>query len=283
MPITRLFVNALTHLDVSLMDPELGLLGMTWLADVTLAGELDAQGMVLDFGAVKKVVKQRIDQQFDHRLLIPADFAGCAFATDRGTTRLEWRALDGRRWMQEAPEAAVRTLAAERVDAAALERAMIEELSGVLPQNVQEVRIRLRPEACADGVFFRYSHGLKRHDGNCQRIAHGHRSRLEIRRNGVRDGGLEQEWARRWRDIYIAQREDLAEAKDGRLVFQYRSCQGAFRLELPADRCYLVDRPSTIENLAGHLAERLKATFPDDAFEVRLFEGVDKGALVETG
>ncbi len=282
MPMPRLFVNALTHLDVSLFDPEAGLVGMTWLADVELGGDLDEQGMVLDFGTVKQAVKRRIDQEFDHRLLVPTGFLGCALDQAAGLAEVEWRTADGGRWRHQGPAAAVREIAAERAEASVLEQAITADLRAVLPGNVRTVGVRLRPETDPAAVFFRYSHGLKRHGGNCQRIAHGHRSRLEIFRNGARDSALERAWGARWRDIYLAQREDLAGATDGRLIFDYQAGQGDFRLELPADRCYLTDQPTTIENLASHLAARLKAAEPEARFAVRLYEGVDKGAAVET-
>ena len=52
-------------------------------------------------------------------------------------------------------------------------------------------------------------------------------------------------------------------------------------LTLPASQCYLIDCDSTVENLAGHIAEMLKTEHPESRFRVMAFEGVDKGAVGE--
>lgn len=67
----RLFVDNLTNIDFSYLCPQRGLVGETWLANIELAGELDQQGMICDFGVVKKQVRQWLDQHLDHSLLVP--------------------------------------------------------------------------------------------------------------------------------------------------------------------------------------------------------------------
>ena len=59
----------------------------------------------------------------------------------------------------------------------------------------------------------------------------------------------------------------------------YRGTQGSFGLTLPTAACYLIDGDSTVENIAQHIAERLKAEHPEDSFKVYAYEGVDKGAI----
>ena len=148
----------------------------------------------------------------------------------------------------------------------------------------ETVEIGLR-EDVIEGAYYHYVHGLKKHLGNCQRIAHGHRSRIAILRDGQYDPALSATWAERWRDIYIGTREDLLEETELAGVacyhFRYQAAQGQFDLTLPKRCCYLIDTESTVENLAQHIADVLKAEQPAAHFEVQAFEGVDKGAFGE--
>ena len=279
---STLFVNRLTVVDFSLLDPERGLLGESWIADILLEGTLDPQGMVLDFARVKRQVKEVIDRHFDHRLLLPGGYPGTKLAVEGDRCRLEFEMSSGERIRHDSPCGAVTVIDADRVTPATVSGAVIERLKPALPGNVSRIELNLSVEP-AEGACYQYSHGLRHHDGNCQRIAHGHRSRIVIQRDGARSDALERAWAARWRDIYIGTRGDLAAEReiDGvpYLAFAYSATQGAFELELPKRRCYLIDTDSTVENLAEHIARQLKREHPESGFQVRAFEGVDKGAL----
>jgi len=272
--VSELFVQRLTVLDFSYLDVERGLVGESWQADIVLQGDLDAQGMVLDFGDVKKITKKLIDEQFDHKLLVPESSPAFQQASECLTFTLN----NGKKIIHCAPDDAVTLIHADTITPETVSRQIIDTLMPLMPSNVLSIQIHLWPEKNS-GAFYHYSHGLKLHCGNCQRIAHGHRSRIEILRNGERDNELEAHWATRWRDIYIGTREDLIDETDGDYRFAYTSAQGAFALQLPKTDCYLIDTESTVENIAQHLADALKHEHPEDDFQVRAFEGVDKGAI----
>lgn len=281
---SRLFVNRLTAIDFSYLHPSRGLLGESWLVDIELRGGLDAQGMVLDFGEVKRRVKRLIDEGFDHKLLVPLRHAGLQRRLEPGLDELTFVLADGGLIRHRAPAVATAFIDAEQITLASVGAAIEQMLMAQMPDNVEALQLRLYPEPI-DGAFYHYSHGLKLHCGNCQRIAHGHRSRIEIFCDGVRDVLLEADWAKRWHDIYLGSREDLqAEMQiEGRdyLRFAYTAPQGDFELQLPKSACYLIDTESTVENLAQHIADRLHAERVEGALAVYAYEGVDKGAIGE--
>lgn len=278
----RLFVEQLTVIDFSYLDANRGLVGESWIVDLELGGALDEQGMVFDFGPVKKQVKAAIDEFVDHRLLIPSDSPGLQELETGDRFRLRFTLNDGAEIVFSSPPSGGRLVPGEIITATSVEALLVRELSRLMPDNVRDVSVRLRPEQI-DGAYYQYSHGLKKHAGQCQRIAHGHRSRIHVLQEGARRADLELNWAERWRDVYLGSREDLVarEERHGEeyLCFAYRAREGEFELWLPARRCYVLETDSTVEHIAVHIAGVLAREVGGEGLEVRAFEGVGKGAV----
>lgn len=273
-----LFVEQLTVIDCAYLDAARGLVGHSWIVDIELEGELDAQSMVLDFGAVKKRLKQTIDDSTDHRLLVPLRATQLELRqTGDDTCDLRFDAAVGT-IEHHSPSLALACVDADAITPESVVAHLQPRLLSTLPANVRGLRLHLRPERI-DGAAYQYVHGLKKHDGACQRIAHGHRSRLEVRVDGERDTALEHRVASDWTDIYLGTRADLVAQGDGRLHFAYTAREGQYRLALPESRCDLLDGDTTVEAIAAHLARRLAPHRPGRQLEVRAYEGVMKGAI----
>jgi len=278
----HLFVDNLTVIDFAYLDPARGLVGESWIADVVLGGELDDQGMVFDFSNVKRTIKRVIDERVDHRLVIPRGYEGLHWNEEQPQT-FRWDLTDGSHITHTSPDEAVVWLSSERLEKPAVAALLEKELKAVLPGNVTTVEINLR-EDIIEGAYYHYVHGLKKHLGNCQRIAHGHRSPIRIDRNGQRDTELEKRWAKLWEDIYVGTAEDVTRrfvGDDGQhyISFEYEANQGEFALTLPESRVYMLETDTTVELIAAHMADVLKAEFPADEIRVKAYEGVGKGAI----
>jgi 6-pyruvoyl-tetrahydropterin synthase len=278
---TRLFVEQLTVIDCAYLDAQRGLVGESWIVDLELDGELDGQGMIFDFGEVKKKLKKALEDVADHKLLVPGrspllnlvrsfDHSGLTFKAATGVIE------------HQGPLSALCVLDSDAVTAETLAAHLHGALRKALPQNVQRAHVQLRNEAIT-GAYYHYTHGLKKHAGHCQRIAHGHRSRLQIFVNGKRDERQERLLADRWRDIYLGTSADVVSHGKNRIRFAYRSSEGEFELELPADRCDLLATDSTVERIAEHIAARVAEEKPRMKIEVRAYEGVMKGATSTAG
>ena len=272
-----LFVDNLTVIDCSILDPERGLIGASWAVDIELHGELDAQSMVFDFAKVKKNIKQVIDLEIDHKLLIPAGYTGLDIS-EGDALEIEFIDRQQRKYIHHSPASAVCRIAGARVSRESIVAFLEQILQPALPKNVQKLAIELRQEE-TPGHYYRYSHGLKKHDGNCQRIAHGHRSQIQIWQNGQRAPQLEQDFAQRWHDIYVGTKEDVVSQENNRVRLQYDTPEGQFILELPEQCVHLMDDDSTVECIANHVRELLLSDWPDSEFRVKAFEGIGKGAI----
>ena len=278
--IMQLFVDKLTNVDFSYLHPQRGLVGETWLASALLDGGLDETSMIWDFGVVKKVLRNWLDDELDHRLLIPTQSKDLSYLIEAGRISLQWQ-FAGDQLTMEAPLEAVALVDCTEITDTSVAQWAISRLADFFPQNLEQLQLTFEAEEIKD-AFYHYSHGLKKHDGNCQRIAHGHRSRIEIRKDGERDQWLESNWAERWADIYLGSTEDLVGESDGdqpAFHFAYDAPQGHFKLSIPQRVSYLMESDTTVECIAQHIAETLKKDFADHQIQVKAFEGLHKGAI----
>ena len=281
----RLFIDDLTVIDCSILDSERGLIGASWAVDIELIGELDHQSMVFDFAKVKKTIKRIIDEEVDHKLVIPKNFVGTKIIDQvKNTLSIEFIDNKGEKIIHHSPKQAVCLIDCEQINRDSVITYLHDLILSELPNNVQSLIIELHKEEVA-GNYYRYSHGLEKHDGNCQRIAHGHRSQIQIWHNNNRRDDLEKSIANKWHDIYLGSNEHVIEANNEQIQFRYTTDQGLFELVLPTHRVHLMDCDSTVECIAEHLTQLIQADMESESFngvlKVKAFEGIGKGAIAE--
>lgn len=280
-----LFVRDLTVIDFSYLCTTRGMLGESYIVDVELHGSLDQTSMVLDFGKVKKVIKQAIDQLIDHKLAIPALSAAVTLQEATAVQKLSFDSERGRIQMA-APAQAIVAIQANVINMATVTEFLQRSIKPLLPATVEKLVFTLRAEATG-GFYYHYSHGLKKHDGNCQRIAHGHRSTIQIYSDGMLMPRLNKYWCERWQDIYLGSAEDLCSATTLQHLtagsddysFRYQAAQGWFELTMPTAHCEIIPCDTTVECLAEYIAAELKQLDHTRQYKVVAYEGVGKGAV----
>ncbi|MGY3945741.1 hypothetical protein BJP24_01125 [Aeromonas allosaccharophila] len=287
----KLFVRDLTVIDSSYLCERRGMVGESWLVDIEMSGELNEMSMLLDFGRVKKLIKSIIDEEVDHKLLVPTECPLIHIETLDGDESTVDLLRPGRSIHLRCPTQGFAFIPAPLVDKESVTRYLLAVLAKRLPGNIKDLSMTLRHEAI-DGAFYHYSHGLKKHDGNCQRIAHGHRSPIEIHVDGERDGELELNWAERWGDIYLGTEEDKvaltelalspranAQLGEHHCGFKYVAPQGLFQLAIPRAEVEMIDTDTTVELLACYIAREVKKMVGDKFVKIVAYEGVGKGAI----
>ncbi|MFT7185801.1 MAG: 6-pyruvoyl-tetrahydropterin synthase [Pseudohongiellaceae bacterium] len=277
----QLFVNNLTVIDFSYFDNQRGILGESWNVDIVLSGDLDHQGMVFDFGHVKKKIKSIIDSELDHRFVITKHAKNFELKQTGSNSELNWQNIMGT-YQHISPNDAILVLEIKTVNPKSIASYLEDLIIKELPDNITEVSIKLSQEVI-EGAYYHYSHGLKKHDGNCQRIVHGHRSKIEIYENHQRNQTLEDYWSACFRNIYIGTREDISnetEIEDkAHITFSYKAQQGDFSVTLPKKRVYILDTDTTVELIADHIAKACTEKRPNNHYRVKAFEGIDKGSI----
>lgn len=291
-PSLNLFVRDLTVIDSSYLCETRGMVGESWIVDVILSGELNEMSMVLDFGKVKKQIKRLIDEYVDHRLLVPMRSSAVHHtATKTGYSTLDFMRGDKSIHLHS-PDEAFCLIDSDEITIEAVTQYIYQILKGNLPENVEGLEITLRHENII-GAFYHYTHGLKKHDGNCQRIAHGHRSPIELFVDGQRDEEKESAFAKRWQDIYLGSKEDQVDISALNLSvqakgiddsthfgFRYQAPQGEFELAISKQETEILDTDTTVELLANFIADEVKASMPvEQSLQVVAYEGVGKGAM----
>lgn len=289
----QLFVNDLTVIDFSYLCENRGVVGESWIVDVLLEGCLNEMSMVLDFGVVKKQVKAIIDDAVDHKLLLPKQSNKLRITKSNireGHEFVDFSSKVSSYYLQS-PAQAFALIDAEEITIEAVTSHLIAVIKKQLPTNVSGLKITLRPENI-DSDFYHYTHGLKKHDGNCQRIAHGHRSMITLYKDGERSTELEKYWCQRWKDIYLATIDDQVSIDDIELsdyaktnltpdhrFFAYMAPQGRFDIAVKQQVLEVVDCDSTVELLADYIGRELKKLNPHNEITVVAYEGVGKGAI----
>ncbi|UAB68998.1 6-carboxytetrahydropterin synthase [Vibrio sp. SCSIO 43132] len=289
----NLFVKNLTVIDSSYLCEKRGMVGDSWIVDVSLTGDLNEMSMILDFGKVKKIIKELIDEHVDHKLIVPASNPNIEYSeTQPGYTKLGF--LRGEQTLHlNCPNSAYCFIETSEIDNRALTAHIYQVLKQYLPNNVSDIDITLRHEDIKEH-YYHYTHGLKKHDGNCQRIAHGHRSTLEIYVNDERDSKREEDFCERWKDIYLGSQEDKVSiaslgfiaqenlvSDDSHYAFMYSTSQGDYELIISKEVTEIIDTDTTVELLAQFIQKEVKKTLnSEDSLSVVAYEGVGKGAKV---
>lgn len=290
----KLFVDNLTVIDFSYLCKQRGIVGESWIVDVLLDGSLNEQSMVLDFAIVKKQIKAIIDDAVDHKLLLPLQESVLTVSDSTyhdNHLMLDFLS-DRASYYLQSPSCAFALIDCLEINIESVTQYLNDIILAQLPSNVKGLTLTLRPENIS-GDYYHYTHGLKLHDGNCQRIAHGHRSKIQIFVDGIKNEKLEKKWCHRWQDIYIASESDRVTKSDIQLseqailnvtpdhhYFSYTAPQGRFDIAVEAKVLDVVDCDSTVELLADFIARQLHKDLPSNTVKVIGYEGVAKGAIV---
>ena len=281
-----LFIENITNIDSSFFDQEIGIVGETYIVDMHLYGQLNDEDMIIDFSTIKKDAKAFIDEHLDHLFLVPKQNKHIKVQQHPSHYEVHGHYGPGDKKHKKlhyiAPHAALTLIDSTHISPESLVDYLEQNLTPQLPKNIQKVCYTLRYEAIP-GPYFRYSHGLRNHQGNCQRLIHGHRSKMLILNQDQLDKECTQAQCQAWQVIYLVDQHDIQnryqEENIDYLSIAYDAPQGHFSLSLPEQDCQIMPKLVTIENIADFLYEKHVSLKSNT--QVRVYEGLQKGALCQ--
>lgn len=293
-----LFYKNVTVLDYAYLDDHLGVVGDALKVHVEFIGKTDKEGVVYDFSYAKKKVKEIIDRDCDHRLVVPK---GVIEKIEGDRLQLNYSyGLSDMPMTYECPEQGICELPSHHVTKETIATYLEEVILKEMPETVSAIRLTLEDESLPeDKPTFHYTHGLKEHYGNCQRLFHGHKNTVDVFVNGKERRDLESFLADelfkgsvhfcKWENV--VNKEEITkllgtELPQGRfnqvprVEISYEANQGNFKGSLPGHEVFFMEEESTVENLSMLFARLIKEKVSaNDRVMVRAYEGVAKGAI----
>jgi len=292
-----LFIRDVTRVDCALWDPARGIIGESWHMDVELAGHLDENGFVYDFSHLKQLIRQVSKASIDHSLLIPISNTNVQYAENGNQQiwRLKTTPKSGEKtssWEYQCPKGAAFSVHSIALKKSAIEAEFAKLMKHRLPHTVQGIKIKLRKEdAEPTAAFFRYTHGISGHAGLCQRLFHGHRSRVEIFVDNERRPDLEHYVARNLlgNDVHIATPSQIVSGpyemghrltSEEPVKLAFDGTLGHYEATIPSNRIFVIENETSIECLSQQIARHLKDHVETNGrLAVWCYEGIDKGAI----
>ncbi len=296
---SNLFIKDITKIDCAIFDPAIGILGQSWIMDVIINGELDNNGFVYDFSKLKNLVRQTTKQTIDHALLLPVSSRAVHYKEVGNEEFWQLHACSKLLerdfiWEYLCPKGATFPIHAVAIKPALVEQEFSKILKHRLPGEISSVQVFLREEVLAQTeASFRYTHGIRGHEGLCQRPFHGHRSRIEVYVNKDRRPDLEQYVVRELFDsnIHIASSSQILSgpAEVGRRLetsdpvkLSYVGSLGRYEAIVPSNRLFVVDGDTSIECITLQISKDLETKLPPRShLKVLVNEGIDKGSFFE--
>lgn len=284
---STIFINDLTLIDFSIINPQGLIVGASARLNLELTGAVDGhEGVVIDFSAAKKQIKELIDgsEGFDHKCWVNLSDPNIIVTDDLGTGKVT------------VTHAISKFSVSARADAFAwiddfegtqsITKFLNEKLRPVVVSKVSlNTAVVPAPFCNTETHVFRYVHGLKNSSSyGCKNIVHGHKSYLQATAHDPDSLMVQYKLKEiaQWLDGAIfAQEEDLGPS-DG-IVYQIKYStdeRGPMAMKF-TQKLIVLETQTTVE----HLVEYVAARFHDDLVQagitsIYMSEGLCKGAKV---
>lgn len=244
---------------------------------ITAHGAVDDNYFVYDFRKLKQEIRKYLQDHIDHRLLLPTNRN---VRYHQGSWQL--RSKQGA-WVYTCPTEAVCQLPTPSINPTTVAAILQTKLQNDL-HHLPHLQVSLASDQLTAGQQFHYTHGLPNHDGNCQRLLHGHQGFLQIHSDDQRHPELEQHLVTKVLKNYVHFANSQHTKHDSTSTeVCYESKQGYFHASMPSQHCLVIpEQESSIESICQYLATYLRNNYHlQQSTRLVCYEGLNKGAAVQ--
>ena len=304
MQTSTLFIGNLTTIDYAYVHPtKHTICGGSLNLSVEVSGKIEPnENLVVDFGTIKKTIKNLIDDKeegFDHKIWVPKDSADSAeylITFPYNDSMVVSTSI----FSLVCPKNAIKECNyADGMVSSSIKKYLEEKLNIEYPNSDIKVAVFLsdRPvlpfENVVSGCSFTYVHGLKNSTSwGCQNIAHGHKSWLLFVNGYGQSVPLSYELDLKIKeyidDCMFIRRDNIIrdEDDDVGLMIGYETPRGKFYLAVDKKKIKtcILDTETTVEHLAewfvSFFEEDMRKMWEKGVTTVYFSEGLVKGARV---
>ena len=295
---STMFLSDLTVVDHAYIDNRGNVVGGSFNPSFFVTGEIDPiEQVVVDFSAIKKQIKQIIDDKetgFDHKLwwidgfsegkvYITPDFVqphACEIVTPTTTLYM--------------PTNAVKVFTGTSYSTHYIGQQMGKLVEDGLRVLHPGVNITVEcvnntnchtPTAITSAALFRYAHGLKNSTSwGCKNIAHGHLSYIQLLPHSPQAMSLALTVAEAIDDTIFIFRDNIVHEDAEHITIEYVTEErGRFYgdYKKAAYHIIVLDTETTVEHLVDYVADRFRSKLTEAGVTtVLVSEGLSKGACM---
>ncbi len=264
-----IFLENFDHIDSAFLHPKHGLYGKTLAFDCTMKGPVNHNGFIVDFGWVKKSVKEYLRERFDHKLVVFNGPDHTLIQSNQGY-ELQFK-IDDQLCYYKCPTQALEWVDDEVQNVNEFLSSQLEDFLLNTFKTLTEVKVRCYLPFKEHS--YSYTHGLSKHEGACQRLLHGHSTTIKVEpKHDV------NHWNKAFEIFpHIASTDQLHKEDDVSYILKYTGNEGLYELKIPKNRVWLIKPTASIESIARHLFEN-----HHNLSSLEINEGMSKGAKIST-
>lgn len=293
MTTSSMFLADTTNIDFAYVDDFGRVIGGSFRPKFHVAGQVsEDENVVVDFSAVKKLLKGAIDDKqngFDHKLwwIHGVSKGTITHAVDESSGE-STVTIDTPLVNITGPSNIVKEVADANI-AGSIKEYLLAELDEAYPEVQAELDVWLTsdmdgmPDINTMKVPFRYVHGLRESSSwGCQNIAHGHLSFIAaVSKYPDSTNLVLTQIAAELDTMIFAWSENVVDQSDDSTTIEYVSARGRMRMCTKQDKVMVLETETTVEHLInaiiGLYGNQLRRS---GAVTLYVSEGLSKGAVV---